>query len=100
MWPRVARVIWKGTVSRMTFRPAERTRERGRRRALRRMRGIRLATGLLALGLSLAACAKNDSGSNSGTGGSSGAGGAPASNLKVGLAYDIGGRGDQSFNDS
>jgi basic membrane protein A len=64
---------------------------------LRRMRGIRLTAGLLALGLSLAACAKNDSGSSGSTGGSSGA---PTSNLKIGLAYDIGGRGDQSFNDS
>ena len=25
---------------------------------------------------------------------------APASDVKVGLAYDIGGRGDQSFNDA
>ena len=30
----------------------------------------------------------------------SGSSSAPASDLKVGLAYDIGGRGDQSFNDS
>ena len=60
---------------------------------------IRLSAGLLALGLSLTACGKDDTGTPSGGGGTSG-GGAPAVKLKVGLAYDIGGRGDQSFNDS
>ncbi|WP_253833907.1 BMP family lipoprotein [Actinokineospora globicatena] len=62
------------------------------------MRGLRLAAGLMALGLTLAACgSKNDTGSGgTTTGGSS----AAASSLKIGLAYDIGGRGDQSFNDS
>jgi basic membrane protein A len=35
-----------------------------------------------------------------GAGGGGGTSGAPASSIKVGLAYDIGGRGDQSFNDS
>ncbi len=44
--------------------------------------------------LSLAACGGNSGSSGSGTGGSAG------SNLKIGLAYDIGGRGDKSFNDS
>jgi len=58
--------------------------------------GIRLAAGLLALGLSLAACGKDDTTPPAGGGNS----GAPAPKLKVGLAYDIGGRGDQSFNDS
>jgi basic membrane protein A len=58
--------------------------------------GIRLAAGLLALGLSLAACGKSDT-TTPPAGGTSGA---PAAKLKVGLAYDIGGRGDQSFNDS
>jgi basic membrane protein A len=58
------------------------------------MRGFRLAAGLLALGLGLTAC-----GSDTGSG--SGSTTAPAaSSVKVGLAYDIGGRGDQSFNDS
>jgi basic membrane protein A len=59
--------------------------------------GIRLAAGLLALGLSLAACGKSDT---TPPAGGSGTSGAPAAKLKVGLAYDIGGRGDQSFNDS
>jgi basic membrane protein A len=61
--------------------------------------GIRLAAGLLALGLTMAACGKDDT-TPSGGGGNSGGSGAPAAKLKVGLAYDIGGRGDQSFNDS
>jgi basic membrane protein A len=44
--------------------------------------------------MSLTAC-----GDDSGDGGGGGSGG-PSSDLKVGLAYDIGGRGDKSFNDS
>ncbi|MFC7617706.1 BMP family protein [Actinokineospora soli] len=60
------------------------------------MRGVRLAAGLFALGLGLASCA-----SDTQPGGGGGTSGAPApSSVKVGLAYDIGGRGDQSFNDS
>ena len=50
---------------------------------------------LLAGGLALSACASDedgDSGSNAG-GGSEG-------ELKIGVAYDTGGRGDKSFNDS
>jgi len=64
---------------------------------LRRMRGIRLAAGLLALGLGMAGCGGDDTGSTGG-GGATTSGG--AATIKVGLAYDIGGRGDQSFNDS
>jgi len=63
---------------------------------LRRMRGIRLAAGVFALGLGLAACGDDTA---SPGGGTTTTGGAPAA-IKVGLAYDIGGRGDQSFNDS
>jgi basic membrane protein A len=55
---------------------------------------------VLALGLTLAACGKDDTTPSGGGGGNTGASGAPAPKLKVGLAYDIGGRGDQSFNDS
>jgi basic membrane protein A len=49
------------------------------------------------LSLALTACGGNDSdsGSDKGSGGSSSGKG----DIKVGLAYDIGGRGDQSFND-
>jgi basic membrane protein A and related proteins len=49
------------------------------------------------LSLALTACGGSDSdGSKASDGGSTGAG---KSDVKVGLAYDIGGRGDQSFND-
>ncbi|HKG50923.1 MAG TPA: BMP family ABC transporter substrate-binding protein [Actinomycetales bacterium] len=50
--------------------------------------------------LALSACGGSDSpgaGGGATTGGSSSGGAKP---LKVGMAYDIGGRGDQSFNDS
>ena len=48
--------------------------------------------------MTLAACGNDDSGS--GNGGSGSGGSAAPSNLKIGMAYDIGGRGDKSFNDS
>jgi basic membrane protein A and related proteins len=50
---------------------------------------------LLAGSLALAACASDEEGGGTGSGGS-----AAAEELKVGLAYDTGGRGDRSFNDS
>ncbi|HEX2805259.1 MAG TPA: BMP family ABC transporter substrate-binding protein, partial [Kineosporiaceae bacterium] len=53
--------------------------------------------------LALAACGGSSSGSTStGSAAASGSASAPASksSVKVGLAYDIGGRGDKSFNDS
>ena len=50
---------------------------------------------LLAGGLALSACASDEDG---GDGGSSG--GESGGDLKVGVAYDTGGRGDKSFNDS
>ena len=54
-----------------------------------------LAAGILAL----TACGSDDSNdSSSGSDESSSA--APQSDIKVGMAYDVGGRGDQSFNDS
>jgi basic membrane protein A len=66
------------------------------------LRVTKLAAVLTAAVLSLAACGGDDAPT---TGTSPGAGGATSaapkkSDLKVGLAYDIGGRGDQSFNDS
>ncbi len=66
---------------------------------MRRMRGVRLAAGLLALGLGLTACGSDTTTTNTG-GATSGGASQPSSSVKVGLAYDIGGRGDQSFNDS
>jgi basic membrane protein A len=46
--------------------------------------------------MTLAACGNDSNDSGSGSGGTAG----PTSNIKVGMAYDIGGRGDKSFNDS
>ena len=46
--------------------------------------------------MALAACASDD---NSGSG-SAGSGSGKTGDLKIGLAYDTGGRGDKSFNDS
>lgn len=72
--------------------------------------GVRLATTLAAGALALAACGGSSgggsgagasaAGSTSGSTGSSATGSAPKSNVKVGLVYDIGGRGDKSFNDA
>ncbi|WP_449062466.1 BMP family lipoprotein [Planomonospora algeriensis] len=51
--------------------------------------------------MAAAACGGNDTGSGGSTTASPGATSeAPKSSLKVGLAYDVGGRGDKSFNDS
>ena len=55
---------------------------------------LRLAAAVAVVTLGLAACGSDDSG------GTDTAGTDSTSDLKVGLAYDIGGRGDQSFNDS
>ena len=52
-----------------------------------------LTAGILALG----ACGSDD---DSDSGSDNGSGEAPESDVKVGMAYDVGGRGDQSFNDS
>ena len=57
-----------------------------------------LASALLAGALVLTACGGSSTSSTDTTPGSSSS--APKSDLKVGLAYDIGGRGDQSFNDA
>ncbi len=63
---------------------------------MRRM--TKTAALLSAAALMLTACGGgNDSDSDSGSGGS---GDSPSSDVKVGMAYDVGGRGDQSFNDS
>ena len=52
---------------------------------------------LLAGSMALAACASDEPAA---TGGEGGGGAAAGEELRVGLAYDEGGRGDQSFNDS
>jgi basic membrane protein A len=51
---------------------------------------------LLAGGLALAACASDEDSDSGSSGGGESAGG----DLKIGVAYDTGGRGDKSFNDS
>jgi basic membrane protein A len=59
------------------------------------------AAALLTGALALTACGGSSTSQTSPADSSSGSSSAPAkSKLKVGLAYDIGGRGDQSFNDS
>jgi basic membrane protein A and related proteins len=63
---------------------------------LRAARMTKTAALLLAGSLALAACASDQGSSSSGSGSSSGG----SESLKVGLAYDTGGRGDRSFNDS
>ncbi|MDH4159725.1 MAG: BMP family ABC transporter substrate-binding protein [Actinomycetota bacterium] len=52
-----------------------------------------LASVIFAGALALTACGGDDTASPAASGG-------PTSDIQVGLAYDIGGRGDQSFNDS
>src|SRR3954449_4959692 len=67
---------------------------------LRPARMTKVAALLLAGSLALAACASDNGGGSSSSGGSSSGGSGGKSDLKVGLAYDTGGRGDKSFNDS
>lgn len=55
----------------------------------------RFAAVAMAAALTLSACGSDD-GTDEGTD----SGDAPTSDVKVGMAYDVGGRGDQSFNDS
>lgn len=55
----------------------------------------RFAAVAMAAALTLSACGSDDS-TEEGTD----SGDAPTSDVKVGMAYDVGGRGDQSFNDS
>jgi len=62
---------------------------------LRAARMTKAAALLLAGSLALAACASDEKSGGSASGKSSSGG-----DLKIGLAYDTGGRGDRSFNDS
>jgi basic membrane protein A len=66
---------------------------------LRHARKTKAAALLLAGSMALAACASDETSGGSG-GGSGGGGGASAEELRIGLAFDTGGRGDRSFNDS
>jgi basic membrane protein A len=58
------------------------------------------ATLLLAGSLALAACASDEPSNSGGEGGGGGGGGSEQEGPKIGVAYDTGGRGDRSFNDS
>jgi basic membrane protein A and related proteins len=62
---------------------------------MRGVRGVRVGALIVALGLVVAACGGGDD-----EGGDAGTGGDTAEAKQVGVVYDIGGRGDQSFNDS
>ncbi len=59
---------------------------------------LKLIAVLFGITLIATACGGDDSSSTGTTGGSDTT--APKSDLKIGLVYDIGGKGDQSFNDS
>jgi basic membrane protein A len=69
------------------------------------VRGIGLAAAVVTVAMSVAACG-GSSGGNNGSGGSSStgsgatSGAAKHSDVKVGLVFDLGGKGDKSFNDS
>ena len=63
---------------------------------MRGVRGVRVGALLVGLALVAAACGGGDDGGDEGTGG----GGGNAEAKRVGVVYDIGGRGDKSFNDS
>jgi basic membrane protein A len=67
---------------------------------LRHARKTKAAALLLAGSMALAACASDETSGGSGGGSGSGGGGAAAEELRIGLAFDTGGRGDRSFNDS
>ena len=69
-----------------------------------RVRVLAAVAGTLAAALTIAGCSSSggsDTGSGGGTAasGSAGGGGDTKKSVKVGLAYDVGGRGDKSFND-
>jgi basic membrane protein A len=64
---------------------------------MRIARGVRLGALVLALGIALAACG---GGGEESDGGTAAGGGATTEPQKVGLIFDVGGKGDLSFNDS
>lgn len=64
------------------------------------MRRVRLAAAVATAALMLAACGGGSEPATDTSPSGDASSSAPAAAVKVGLAYDIGGRGDQSFNDS
>ena len=63
---------------------------------------MKFAAAMSVAAVAFAACGSstNSGGGTGGGGGAATTGGASGSGLKVGMAYDVGGRGDQSFNDA
>ncbi len=62
---------------------------------------MKYAVAVTAASLALAACGSSTNNPGGGsTAGSTGGGASSAAGIKVGMAYDVGGRGDQSFNDA
>jgi basic membrane protein A len=63
---------------------------------------MKFAAAMSVAAVALAACgsSSNSGGSSGGSGGGATTGGSGGSGIKVGMAYDVGGRGDQSFNDA
>ena len=68
---------------------------------MRVSRGVKLGAVAAAAAMVLAACSSSSSNSPAAarSGGSTSASSAAKKSVKVGLAYDVGGRGDKSFND-
>ena len=65
-----------------------------------RKAGLRATALLLAGSMALVGCASDEDDGDSGSSGGGGGGGGGGDELRIGLAYDTGGRGDRSFNDS
>ena len=63
-------------------------------------RSLRLAAVLTVASLGLLACGSSNETATPQTPGAASSSAAPESDIKVGLAYDVGGRGDRSFNDA
>ena len=63
---------------------------------------IKFAAAMTVAAVALAACGSstNSGGSSGGGGGATSSGSGGSGGLKIGMAYDVGGRGDQSFNDA
>jgi basic membrane lipoprotein Med (substrate-binding protein (PBP1-ABC) superfamily) len=60
----------------------------------------KLAAGFATAAMLLTACASDDDGTDDTTTGTDGGEGASGEDVQVGMAFDVGGRGDRSFNDS
>src|SRR5699024_269104 len=74
-----------------------------RRQIVRKVRKVSLLALLAVLALVVAACGSDSKSTSTGSGSESSAassGGKAGAGKKVGLVFDIGGRGDKSFNDS